>query len=123
MARPLNSDGKSHADVPRDMVARAEVAAERCNRDRSDYLELAMVRPLEGIRVIELANFIAGPFCGMLLADMGADVVKIEPPARGDMTRSTPPLVGGESAGFMAINRNKRSVALDLKRPEAVEIA
>ena len=81
-----------------------------------------MPRPLEGIRVIELANFIAGPFCGMLLADMGADVVKIEPPGRGDMTRATPPLIEGESAGFMSLNRNKRSVALDLKRPEAVEI-
>jgi crotonobetainyl-CoA:carnitine CoA-transferase CaiB-like acyl-CoA transferase len=69
-----------------------------------------------------LGNFIAGPFCGMLLADMGADVVKIEPPERGDMTRATPPLVNRESAGFMSLNRNKRSVALDLKRPEAVEI-
>jgi crotonobetainyl-CoA:carnitine CoA-transferase CaiB-like acyl-CoA transferase len=79
-------------------------------------------RPLEGQRVLELSNFIAGPFCGMLLADLGADVIKIEPPGRGDMTRATPPLVNGESAGFMSLNRNKRSLALDLKQPEAVEV-
>jgi CoA:oxalate CoA-transferase len=81
-----------------------------------------MPRPLEGIRVVELDNFIAGPFCGMLLADMGADVVKIEPPGHGDMTRATPPMLNGESAGYISLNRNKRSLALDLKHPSAVEI-
>jgi crotonobetainyl-CoA:carnitine CoA-transferase CaiB-like acyl-CoA transferase len=76
-----------------------------------------MPLPLEGIRVIELANFIAGPFCGMLLADMGADVVKVEPLGTGEMSRATPPLINGQSAGFMQMNRNKRSLALDLKAP------
>src|SRR5688572_3979948 len=80
-----------------------------------------MAKPLAGIRVIELANFIAGPLAGTLLADMGADVVKVEPP-QGDMARATPPIRDGESASFAALNRNKRSLVLDLKRPEAIEI-
>ena len=80
-----------------------------------------MAKPLAGIRVIELANFIAGPLCGTLLADMGADVVKIEPP-QGDMGRATPPISNGESVSFTALNRNKRSLVLDLKRPEAQEV-
>jgi crotonobetainyl-CoA:carnitine CoA-transferase CaiB-like acyl-CoA transferase len=81
-----------------------------------------MSQPLEGIRVLELGNFIAGPFCGMLLGDMGADVIKIERPARGDQTRAMPPLVNGESASFAALNRNKRSLVLDLKQPEARDV-
>ena len=80
-----------------------------------------MPKPLAGIRVIELANFIAGPLAGTLLADMGADVVKIEPP-QGDMGRAMPPLTDGESVSFVALNRNKRSLVLDLKRDEAREI-
>jgi crotonobetainyl-CoA:carnitine CoA-transferase CaiB-like acyl-CoA transferase len=72
---------------------------------------------LAGIRVLELANFMAGPFCGMLLADMGAEVIKVENPAVGDYTRTTPPFVNGESAGFMTLNRNKKSVTLNLKAP------
>jgi crotonobetainyl-CoA:carnitine CoA-transferase CaiB-like acyl-CoA transferase len=80
-----------------------------------------MAKPLAGIRVIELANFIAGPLAGMLLADMGADVIKVEPP-RGDMGRATPPIRNGESVSFTALNRNKRSLVLDLKRPQAVEV-
>ena len=82
-----------------------------------------MSQPLEGIRVLELGNFIAGPFCGMLLADMGADVIKIERPPQGDQTRAMPPLLDGESASFAALNRNKRSLVLDLKRRDAQEIA
>ncbi|MCC7346908.1 MAG: CoA transferase, partial [Variibacter sp.] len=80
-----------------------------------------MAKPLAGIRVLELANFIAGPFCGTLLADMGADVIKVEPP-KGDMARAMPPQVNGESPSFAALNRNKRSLVLDLKQPQAVEI-
>jgi len=80
-----------------------------------------MPKPLAGIRVIELANFIAGPLCGTLLADMGADVVKVEPPT-GDMGRAMPPIRNNESLSFAALNRNKRSVVLDLKRPQACEI-
>ena len=81
-----------------------------------------MSLPLEGIKVIELGNFIAGPFCGMLLGDMGADVIKIERPKNGDQTRAMPPMLHGQSASFAALNRNKRSLVLDLKQPEAIAI-
>jgi crotonobetainyl-CoA:carnitine CoA-transferase CaiB-like acyl-CoA transferase len=81
-----------------------------------------MSLPLEGIKVIELGNFIAGPFCGMLLGDMGADVIKIERPRNGDQTRAMPPMVNGQSASFAALNRNKRSLVLDLKQAKAIEI-
>ena len=80
-----------------------------------------MAKPLAGIKVIELANCIAGPLCGTLLADMGADVIKVEPP-KGDMSRATPPIRNGESVSFVALNRNKRSLVLDLKQPAAREI-
>ena len=73
-----------------------------------------MIKPLEGIRVIEFGNFIAGPFCGMLLADMGAEVIKIEP-LSGDLARAIPPIIDGKSAAFVTLNRNKKSLALDLK--------
>jgi formyl-CoA transferase len=77
---------------------------------------------LEDIRVLELTNFMAGPFCGMLLADMGADVIKVENPKGGDFTRSAAPFVDGEGAGFLAVNRNKRSIALDLKTERGREL-
>lgn len=70
---------------------------------------------LDGVRVVEVCNVAAGPFCGMLLADMGADVVKIEHPEGGDSLRSWPPLSDGFSENFAALNRNKRSVTLNLK--------
>lgn len=78
--------------------------------------------PLEGVRVVELCQFAAGPFSALLLADMGADVVKIEPP-RGDDLRHWPPQTGGFSDNFCSLNRNKRSVVLDLKEPTGVEAA
>jgi CoA:oxalate CoA-transferase len=81
-----------------------------------------MAKPLEGIRIIEIGNLIAGPFAGLLLGDMGADVVKIEKPNGGDYSRAMPPMVNGESTSFAVLNRNKRSLALDLKAPEAREI-
>jgi formyl-CoA transferase len=74
--------------------------------------------PLEGYRLIELGNFMAAPFAGMVLADLGMDVIKVEPPGSGDHTRATPPRVGKHAAGFLALNRNKRSVVLDLKHPQ-----
>ena len=76
--------------------------------------------PLAGLKVIELAQIMAGPTCGMLLADMGADVIKVERIPGGDDTRRmNRPEVNGESAAFMAMNRNKRGIALDLKLPTA----
>ena len=74
--------------------------------------------PLAGLRVLELSNFMAGPYCGLVLADLGADVIKVENPNGGDFSRDSPPFVGGISAGFLALNRNKRSLAVDLKHPE-----
>ncbi len=81
-----------------------------------------MARPLDGIRVLEIGNYIAAPLCGMLLGDMGAEVIKIEQPKGGDQSRLFPPMVNGESACFATLNRNKRSLALDLKQPEGREI-
>ncbi|MEZ5739981.1 MAG: CoA transferase [Burkholderiaceae bacterium] len=70
--------------------------------------------PLAGIKVIEFTNILSGPFCGMLLADMGADVVKVEKPSGDDM-RFWPPITDGYSENFASVNRNKRSIAMDLK--------
>jgi len=79
-------------------------------------------RALEGIRVIDMTQVMAGPFCCMLLGDMGADVIKVEPPG-GETTRQMEfELAPGVSAPFLAVNRNKRGITLDLKRPEAVRI-
>ena len=71
--------------------------------------------PLTGIRVLDLTRLLPGAYCTMLLADMGADVIKVEEPRTGDYMRWTPPLVNGQSALFNAINRNKRSVTLNLQ--------
>lgn len=74
--------------------------------------------PLGGIRVVDLTQSVAGPYCTMLLADLGAQVIKVERPGLGDDTRSwTPPTWGDESTTFLTLNRNKRSVALDFKAP------
>lgn len=73
--------------------------------------------PLAGVKVVEFCQVLAGPYCGMLLADMGAEVIKVEPP-EGDMMRQWPPINDGYSENFASINRNKRSVVLDLKNAE-----
>jgi crotonobetainyl-CoA:carnitine CoA-transferase CaiB-like acyl-CoA transferase len=77
---------------------------------------------LDGIRVIDLSRVIAGPWCGALLADLGADVIKVEDTGPGDESRTWPPHKDGEAAAYLLFNRNKRGIALDLKTPEAVEV-
>ena len=79
-------------------------------------------QPLKGIRVLDLTRVLAGPYCAMLLGDMGAEVIKIEEPGKGDETRGWPPFAGGESTYFMSVNRNKKSVTLNLKAPEGREL-
>ena len=71
--------------------------------------------PLDGVRVLDLSRFIAGPYCAMLLGDMGADVIKIEPPGRGENSRTIAPFIQGESLYTMVFNRNKRSLTLNLR--------
>ena len=80
--------------------------------------------PLSGIRVIELAHIMAGPCCGLMLADMGADVIKLEKaPAGDDSRRFLPPDIGGESAAFLMMNRNKRGIVVDLKTAGGKQVA
>src|SRR5688572_27290840 len=79
--------------------------------------------PLAGVRVFDVTRVLSGPFCTMVLADLGAEVIKIEGPGTPDYARSIPPHVGGMSHYFLAINRNKKSVAIDLKDPAGRAIA
>ncbi len=80
-------------------------------------------RPLSGVRVLDLSRVLAGPYCSMMLGDLGADVIKVERPGVGDETREWgPPEAGGEAAYYLCVNRNKRSITIDLKQPEGQEI-
>jgi crotonobetainyl-CoA:carnitine CoA-transferase CaiB-like acyl-CoA transferase len=82
-----------------------------------------MKKALDGIKVLDLSRALAGPYCTMMLADMGAEVIKVEMPGTGDDSRAWgPPFVEGESAYFMSINRNKKSITLDMKGSKAIEI-
>ena len=78
--------------------------------------------PLAGVRVIDFTRILAGPFGSMFLGDMGAEVIKVEEPAKGDDTRGWPPFVGGEATYFLSVNRNKKSLTLNLKAPEGQAI-
>jgi crotonobetainyl-CoA:carnitine CoA-transferase CaiB-like acyl-CoA transferase len=85
-------------------------------------MEIGPKLPLEGVRVLDLSRVLAGPYATMVLGDLGADVLKVEHPERGDDTRHWgPPFAGSESAYFLSINRNKRSIGVDLKDPDGLE--
>src|SRR3990167_6550481 len=87
-------------------------------QDNTATTELPRHLPYEGVRVVEFAHMVMGPSCGLVLADLGAEVIKVEPPA-GDNTRR----LEGAGAGFFPVfNRNKKSLAIDLQRPEGREI-
>jgi alpha-methylacyl-CoA racemase len=81
-----------------------------------------MTAALEGVRVLDLSRYIPGPYCAMLLGDLGADVVKVEEPPFGDPTRALPPPVGEDTAAHASLNRNKRSLAVDLRTSAGVEV-
>ena len=78
---------------------------------------------LDGLKVVDFTSHLSGPYCAMILADQGADVIKIEKPGKGDDLRQSPPFVAGEGAPFMLWNRNKRSIELDLKNPDDLATA
>lgn len=84
--------------------------------------ESSRPQPLAGYRIVDLTTFLSGPFCTQILADLGAEVVKVEAP-EGDSSRAIPPhFVGSDSAYYLGINRNKQSVAIDIKQPEGLEL-
>src|ERR1044071_7884034 len=79
-----------------------------------------VTRPLEHLRILDLSRLLPGPYCTLLFADMGADVIKVEEPGKGDYIRWMPPMAGDVSSGHLALNRGKRSITLQLKSPEGV---
>ena len=81
-----------------------------------------MSKALAGVRVIDVSRLLTGPYCSMVLADLGADVIKIEVPGRGDDARLFGPFAHGESGYFMTLNRNKRGITLDLRKSEGQEV-
>jgi len=81
-----------------------------------------MSGPLQGIKILDFSTLLPGPFATMMLGDLGAEILKVEAPHRPDLMRLSPPFDGGVSAGHMAVNRNKKSIALDLKKPASIDI-
>src|SRR6516164_4901029 len=81
------------------------------------------MRPLEGIRILDLTRVLSGPYCTMLLGDLGAEVIKVERLGEGDDTRAfAPPFQGDQAAYFLSVNRNKKSITLDMKNEQGKEI-
>merc|ERR1712137_1040371 len=94
-----------------------------CTKTDNGEHSVTPTKPLAGIRVVDFSRVLAGPYCTMAMADMGAEVIKIERPGSGDDTRSWgPPFIEGESTYFMSVNRNKKSLSLDLKKPESHDV-
>jgi len=95
--------------------------SKRCCPSKSLPWSFPMSLPLTGIRVLDLSRALAGPFCTMILADLGADVVKVEPLPDGEMIRGWGPFDRGISTYYLSVNRNKRSLALNFRDPEGIE--
>jgi crotonobetainyl-CoA:carnitine CoA-transferase CaiB-like acyl-CoA transferase len=113
--------------APRRTALHGTDTQERHAAERTDYhvgtdCGDSMTLPLQGVKVLDLTSVMAGPYCAMVLGDMGADVIKIESFPGGDTSRSFDPKVNGESYCFAVLNRNKRSLALDLKAPKGKEV-
>src|SRR5919204_345708 len=123
----LPSPGTARVRVSHNLHSRqartsAPISSSESPTRRAVYPGLHMPGPLSGTRVVDLTRALAGPYCTLLLGDMGADVIKIELPGTGDETRQWgPPFLEGESSYFMSVNRNKRSVTLDLKSSAGLE--
>jgi crotonobetainyl-CoA:carnitine CoA-transferase CaiB-like acyl-CoA transferase len=114
------SRGRQSA-VPLDLIGNGDTVSRHTKGN--DMTSADRIGPLKGLKVIELAHVMAGPVCGLMLADMGADVIKVEKINGGDDTRrQLPPDINGESAAYMMMNRNKRGVVIDLKHPDGKAI-
>jgi len=81
-----------------------------------------MKSPLEGLVILDMTRFLSGPFCTMLLGDMGAEVIKIEPPEIGDDTRAWAPFIGGQGSYYLSTNRNKKSFCVDTRKERGNEV-
>src|SRR5436305_6331121 len=127
--RALDVRDRRRRQAGRDQAPRQARRAHRLGAGRGREADgggaqLSTALPLDGLRVLDLTQVLAGPFCTMLLGDLGADVVKIERPGEGDGSRRWgPPFEGGESTYFMQVNRNKRSIAVDLRDAAGREVA
>src|SRR5438309_11984582 len=112
-----------HAPSSASLAAREVHCAVECSTSRGIVPGMATFPlALDGVRVLDLSRVIAGPWCGALLGDLGADVIKVEDPGVGDESRTWPPHKDGESAGYLVNNRNKRGIAVNLKEPDGVAI-
>src|SRR5438874_412352 len=101
----------------------ATVSLERLTYDRGPSMPIDPTAPLTGLRVLDASRVLAGPFCGQILGDLGAEVIKVERPGSGDETRAWgPPFVGPLSAYYLSCNRNKRAITLDLSRQEGLHL-
>lgn len=116
----MTHDAVHHLEV---RIASLETELQRLKTQRAQQQQTRL-RPLDGVRVLDLSRFIFGPFCTQMLGDMGAEVIKVEPCDSGDPARHAGSVfIHGESASFLARNRNKRSIAVDLRTSAGQDIA
>src|SRR5207344_1417494 len=108
--------------APRAGLVRREARGHDAGGPRGTH-GMSSATPLDGVRVLDLSRVLAGPYCSMVMADLGADVIKVERPGTGDPTRTWgPPFREGESAYYLCVNRGKRSITVDLGDPAGLEV-